>query len=110
MEKNEFYYGFRGVWFPKGVWENKDLSAIEKVFFMEIDIWDGEEAPCYQSNDYFSELFEISKLQCTKIVKKLEEMGLIEIEYDQEGKKIKNRIIRKTEKGYYFSKGGLDKI
>ena len=95
---------FKGIWIPAEIWENKKLSLMEKLFFVEIDSLDGVNG-CYASNDYFSKFFELSKNRCTEIIKSLEKKRLITIELQREpGKKnISKRIIRvldKSNRGY----------
>lgn len=93
----EYERDFKGVWIPKEVWLNRDLSLIEKVFFVEIDSLDNEDG-CYASNKYFSEFFDISKGRCSQIIKQLKDKGLVRIEYEREGKEIKKRTIRVVNK------------
>lgn len=88
---------FKGIWIPKEVWLNEDLSVIEKLFLVEIDSLDNDNG-CYASNKYFAEFFNISKGRCTQVIKSLERKGLIRIEYEREGKEIKRRIIRVVNK------------
>ena len=95
---------FKGIWIPAEIWENKKLSLMEKLFFVEIHSLDGVNG-CYASNDYFSKFFELSKNRCTEIIKSLEKKRLITIELQREpGKKnISKRIIRvldKSNRGY----------
>mgnify|MGYP003592443752 CR=1 FL=1 len=95
---------FKGIWIPAEIWENKKLSLMEKLFFVEINSLDGVNG-CYASNDYFSKFFELSKNRCTEIIKSLEKKRLITIELQREpGKKnISKRIIRvlgKSNRGY----------
>ena len=95
---------FKGIWIPKEIWLNEDLSIMEKLFLIEIDSLDNEEG-CYASNEHFSNFFGLSKNRCTEIIKSLEKKGLISIELQREpGKKnISKRIIRvidKSNRGY----------
>lgn len=98
---------FKGIWIPAEIWENKNLSLMEKLFFVEIDSLDGLKG-CYASNDYFSKFFELSKNRCTEIIKSLEKKRLITIELQREpGKKnISKRIIRVLGKS---NRGGIRK-
>jgi hypothetical protein len=106
---------FKGIWIPAGIWENKKLSLMEKLFFVEIDSLDGTNG-CYASNDYFSKFFELSKNRCTEIIKALEKKGLISIELLREpGKKnISKRILRvldRSNRGYSENRDrGIRKI
>ena len=90
MERN-----FKGVWIPKEIWLNEDLSIQEKVFLVEIDSLDNENG-CIASNDYFSKFFKLSKNRCSEVIKGLEVKGLVNITYKyKEGtKSIEKRIIK----------------
>lgn len=88
---------FKGVWIPKEVWLNEDLSIMEKLFLVEIDSLDNDKG-CYASNKYFADFFNISKGRCTQVIKSLERKGLVEIEYERDGKEIVRRIIRVVNK------------
>lgn len=68
---------FKGVWIPREIWLNKDLSVLEKVLFAEIDSLDGENG-CYASNEYFMEFFNVSESTITRGISKLKNLGYIE--------------------------------
>jgi hypothetical protein len=88
---------FKGIWIPKEIWLNKDLTIMERLFLVEIDSLD-QEFGCFASNGHFAEMFEISKGRCTQIIKKLEEKGFVKIEIQREGKLITKRVIRVVNK------------
>ena len=100
--------GFKGVWIPKEIWLDEDLTIQEMVFLVEIDSLDQENG-CYASNAHFAEFFGLSKSRSSAVIKNLEEKGYIAIKYIYEGKEIKKRIIhvvakyrgsQETEEGY----------
>lgn len=93
MEKR----GFKGVWIPKEIWLNKELSVMEKLFLVEIDSLDNEKG-CFASNKHFSEFFGLSKGRCTQIIKELEKKKMIKVSYEREGKQITRRTIRVVNK------------
>jgi len=93
----------KGLWIPMELWTNKELIRIERLFFMEIDFLDGEQG-CFASNGYFSEFFELTEVRCSQIIKGLREKGYIETEYEYDKNGRKKRTIRKTEKGFRFSR------
>lgn len=93
MEKR----GFKGVWIPKEIWLDQDLSIMEKLFLVEIDSLDNEKG-CFASNKHFSEFFGLSKGRCTQIIKELEKKKMIKISYEREGKQITKRVIRVVNK------------
>lgn len=85
--------GFKGVWIPKEVWLNKDLSIMEKLFLVEIDSLDNEKG-CFASNKHFVKFFNLSNSRCSEIINGLKDKGLLNITYERDGKQIKKRIIK----------------
>jgi DNA-binding MarR family transcriptional regulator len=84
---------FKGVWIPKEIWLNQDLSWVEKAFLVEIhSLCDNEETDV--SNSHFAEVFGYSKNRSSEIITKLIEKNYITRELIYEGKEIKKRIIR----------------
>ncbi|WP_195938673.1 DnaD domain protein [Romboutsia sp. 1001713B170131_170501_G6] len=90
---------FKGIWIPKEIWLNKELTLLEKVFFVEIDSLDNESG-CFASNEYFSTFFDLSKNRCSEIIKSLEKKKMIRISYvyKENSKAIDKRIIRVLDK------------
>lgn len=90
MERN-----FKGIWIPKEVYLNKELSWIEKILFVEIDSLDGEEG-CYASNEYFAEHLQVSKGRISKMINKLVKMKYItsELIYKKGTKQIEKRVLK----------------
>lgn len=86
---------FKGIWIPKEIWLNENLTLLEKVFLVEIDSLDNEDG-CYASNDYFSSFFKLSKNRCSEIIKSLEKKGLVKVSYKYKPntKLIEKRIIK----------------
>lgn len=91
IEKNR---GFKGVWIPKEIWLNENLTMIEKVILIEIDSLDSEEH-CSAGNEYLAQFCQCSISKVTKAIKKLEDMGFIEvISFDGRHRKIRSCIIK----------------
>ena len=88
---------FKGVWIPKEVWLNRDLSIMEKLFLVEIDSLDGSKS-CFASNAHFAEFFGISKGRCTQIIKSLEAKGFLKITLIKKGKLVQKRLIKVVNK------------
>lgn len=100
--------GFKGVWIPKEIWLDENLTVQEMVFMVEIDSLDQSKG-CYASNAHFADFFGLSKSRSSEVIKQLEHKGYITTKYIYEGKEIKQRIIhvvtkyvgvRETEEGY----------
>ena len=102
---------FKGIWIPKEIWLNENLTLLEKVFLVEIDSLDNEEG-CYASNDYFSNFFKLSKNRCSEVIKSLEKKGLVKLyyKYKPNTKLIEKRIIKVLENpniGIRYSEEGI---
>jgi hypothetical protein len=103
---------FKGVWIPKEVWIDKELTWMEKLLLVEINSLDNAEG-CYASNQYFADFFNLSASRISEIVSSLVEKKYITSKLIYEGLQVKMRIlktnkvfgipnrgIRKTEGGY----------
>lgn len=69
---------FKGVWIEKDIWLNTELTILEKVIYAEIDSLDNENH-CTASNEYFAEFCDCSTSKVSKAIKKLQELGMIDI-------------------------------
>lgn len=67
---------FKGVWIPKEIWLNEDLTMIEKVVLIEIDSLDNEEG-CVASNEYLANFCQCSETKVSTAISKLIKMGYI---------------------------------
>ena len=88
---------FKGIWIPKEIWLNTDLTVMEKLFLVEIDSLDNERG-CFASNAHFSELFQLSKNRCGEIIKALKKKNYVKITYLREGKQVKSRTVKMVSK------------
>lgn len=70
---------FKGVWIPKEIYLNPDLSWTEKILLIEIHSLQGEEG-CYASNQYLAEFLGIKEGSLANMLTKLKEAGLIKCE------------------------------
>lgn len=68
---------FKGVWIPREIWLDTNLSALEKVLFAEIDSLSGYEKMCIKSNATFAEFCQCSESKVSKAVKKLIDLGYV---------------------------------
>jgi len=77
---------FTGVWVPKQIIENKELTLLEKMLYAEIACFDD----CFASNEFFAEKYNVSKEYISKSINKLIKLGfIIKISFDG-----RRRIIR----------------
>lgn len=85
---------FKGVWIPKEIWLNKELTPLEKMYLVEIDSLDDEETGCFASNKHFNEMFGQTGSNISRIIENLKDKGWIEVEYIYIGKEIDKRVIK----------------
>ena len=50
---------FEGIWIPKELWFDQNLTLQKKIFFIEINSLDNNDG-CYASNEYFAKFFGLS--------------------------------------------------
>ena len=85
---------FKGVWIPKEIWLNEELTLLEKIIFVEIDSLDNENH-CTAGNDYFATFCNCSESKVTKAIKKLKDLDMIE-ELSFDGRHRKIRVVKST--------------
>ena len=102
---------FKGVWIPKDVWLDHNLTWMEKLLLVEIDSLDAEKG-CFASNGYFGEFFNLSNSRVSEMIASLVSKGYITTFLLYEGKQVKQRIltptipIRKIDGGIRNTEGG----
>lgn len=75
---------FKGVWIPREIWLDTELSLQEKVFLVEIDSLDNdEERQCWASNQYFGNFFGLSEDRTSKIISELKNKGYLQVEVNR---------------------------
>ena len=68
---------FKGVWIPKDIWLNTDLSIIEKVLLVEIDSLDNSDRGCFASNEYLAKFVQLSEGRVANIISDLKKRKFI---------------------------------
>ena len=79
---------------PANVRYDKRLKANEKLMYGEIVCLSNKNGFCHASNNYFSELYEVTPQAISGWIKNLEKCGYITCEYLHNGLEIKERQIR----------------
>ena len=91
-EKREF----KGIWIPKEIWLNAELSAIEKIILAEINSLDGDDG-CYASNAYLAKFCQCSESYVSKAIAKLQKLKHIKVtSFDGRQRKIKSSLAEFT--------------
>lgn len=91
---------FKGVWIPREIWLDKNLSWSEKLLLVELDSLSTLEKGCFATNEYFGSFFNLSKDRISKLITSLKKKGYIETEliYKKGSKEVDKRLI--TTRGY----------
>lgn len=84
---------FKGIWIPKEIWLNSELTLLEKIIFIEIDSLDNENH-CVASNEYFANFCGCSESKISKAIKKLESLEMIQV-MNFDGRHRKLRVVKK---------------
>ncbi|MFQ7545099.1 MAG: helix-turn-helix domain-containing protein [Turicibacter sp.] len=85
---------FKGIWIPREIWLNEDLSITEKVLLVEIDSLDNESG-CFASNEYFAKFLKISKDRVSRLISGLCKKGYLTstMTYKEGSKEIDKRVL-----------------
>ena len=102
---------FLGVWIPREVWLNKDLSTNEKVLLADIASLGGMSNGCFATNQYLADFFGLSKDRISKLISSLKNKGYITVElvYKEGTYEVEQRLIKIIPYSY-FQLGGQDHL
>ena len=86
---------FKGIWIPKEIWLDDNLTWSEKMLLVEIDSLATLEKGCIATNEYLSSFFNLSKDRISKLISSLKAKGYIEVKliYNGDTKQIIKREI-----------------
>lgn len=85
---------FEGIWIPKELWFDQNLTLQEKIFFIEINSLDNDDG-CFATNEYFANFFGISRTRVSLIIKSLIDKKYIKstMVYKENSKEIERRVL-----------------
>ena len=102
---------FKGVWFPKEIWLDDRLSALDKIILLEIDSLDVDELGCYASNEYLAEFCQCGETKVSNCIKKLIELEYIElINFDGRTRFLRSCVSKKVKLPYKKGKAESQKV
>ena len=94
---NTYDRDFKGIWIPKEIWLNENLTLLEKIIFVEIDSLDNENH-CIAGNEYFANFCGCSESKITKAISKLQSLNMIEV-VSFDGRHRKLRVVKTDMQG-----------
>lgn len=84
---------FKGIWIPKEIWLDDNLSALDKVILAEIDSLDNSDDGCYASNEHIAEFCQCTARKVSSAITKLKDLGYIYIKaFDGRKRVIKSNV------------------
>jgi hypothetical protein len=98
---------FKGIWIPKEIWLNKDLTFQEKIILVEIDSYDDGQVGCFATNKHFVNNFGINSSRISQIIQSLQRKNYININYDFNGNEIIRRYLHINRPPYPEKEGML---
>lgn len=82
---------------PAPVRYDKRVTPNAKILYSEITALCNEKGFCWASNNYFAELYEVTPQAISKWINILSSCGYLRLEYDYNGKEVKQRRMYITE-------------
>lgn len=85
---------FKGVWIPKEIWCDNDLTIEEKGLLVELSRLCTENG-CFATDEYLSSFLNFKKEDVTKYISSLQSKGYIDVvlEYKENTTQILKRVI-----------------
>jgi hypothetical protein len=77
------YDNIEGVWIPREIWFNADLSLPEKIVFTQIKSLDRTKEGCSAGNSYFGKFMNLSESRISEIIKSLCEKKFVKSKISQ---------------------------
>ena len=98
---------FKGVWIPREIWTNNELSLQEKTLITEIDSLDNDDG-CFASNKYFANFMNLSERQVRRIIQSIiiKKWITSELIYKENSNEVEKRILRICRPPYPCKLGG----
>ena len=102
---------FKGVWIPKEIWLDKNLNALDKCIFVEVDSLDNEEQGCFASNEYLAEFCQCSETKVSNAISKLIKLGYLFVKsFDGRQRILQSRLTKNVRQTYKICKADLQNL
>ena len=102
---------FKGVWIPKEIWLNEELTMLEKCILTEIDSLDNGENGCIAGNEYLAKFCQCSETKVSNAVSKLIKLGYIYIKsFDGRIRVLQSRLTKSVRQDNKNCNADLQKV
>lgn len=68
---------FKGVWIPAELWLNNNLTWLQKCLIAEIDSLSSKDKPCFASDAYLAEQFNVSLDRMKHLIMEVKSTGFV---------------------------------
>ena len=75
---NDYSEDFKGVWFPRNLWLDRNISFVEKSILVVIKNLDKSDEHCWATNNYLADFLQCSVPTITRAITHLKELKYIE--------------------------------
>lgn len=83
---------FKGVWIPKEIWLDNNLTLMEKHFLSEIKSLD-KHNECFASNKYFADFFKVTPQRASQVINSLINKKILSAQYEHKDKWVTKRVL-----------------
>jgi hypothetical protein len=102
---------FKGVWIPKDVWLNPNLTFLEKGILAEIDSLSSEDKGCFASNEYLADFCGCSVTKVSLAISKLVDLGYIYLaNFNGRQRELKSRLSKSERQTFTKLKADIKKV
>lgn len=100
---------FKGVWIPKSIWLNPELSITEKCLLVEIDSLDNDDTKgCFASNEYLAGFIGLSAGRVANMVSDLRKRGFVtQVFFDGRNRGLRVPMLHENVKADFTKTGKL---
>lgn len=94
--KENIINSYSKVILPNSILGDNRLTFLERLVLIVIISLSKKEVYCWATNEYFKNLFGVSKQTISKSISSLSKYGYIVLKYDKKGKNNSKRVIRRS--------------
>lgn len=70
---------FKGIWIPRELWEDENMTKMEMLLFVELDSLSSYGKGCFASNKYLSKFLHVSSSRISQLISSLTEKEYIKV-------------------------------
>lgn len=75
----ELHRDFKGIWIPRELWEDENMTKMEMLLFVELDSLSNYEQGCFASNKHLSKFLGVSSSRISQLISSLTEKKYVKV-------------------------------